>query len=138
MRSLSEATKKSLDEELFEYNSIAHQIALRKLEIETEREHDENIGGGRSSHISKVPEELVIKFSQDRRIQHLEQFRSDVEHCYKDMLTDEQRTIFDLRWLLDEANTWEEIAKKIYCSEKSIYRKREKILEKYATAKGRI
>lgn len=135
---LSEATKKSLDEELFEYNSIARQIAIRKVEIETQKEHDDNIGGSRSGHISKIPEELAIKFSEDRRIQHLEQFRADVEHCYKNMLTDEQRDIFDLRWLIDEANTWEEIAHKMNYSEKSMYRKREKILEKYAMAKGKM
>lgn len=137
MKVLSEATKKSLDEELFEYNGIMREIAIRKVEIDTTKEHDENIGGGRGSHISKIPEERIIKYSEDKRIQYLEKLKKDVEHCYHE-LTDEQRKIFDLRWLLEEANTWEEIAAKIFCSEKSIYRKREKILEKYARAKGKI
>lgn len=137
MKILSEATKKSLDEELFEYNSIAHEIAIRKLEIETTKEHDSNVGGSRSGRISKLPEELVIKFSEDRRLKYLEQLRNDIELCYK-ILTDEQKEIFDYRWLLDEANTWEEISVKIHCSEKSIYRKREKILEKYASIKGKL
>lgn len=137
MRTLSEATKKSLDEELFEYNSLAYEIALRKLEIDTTKEQDENIGGGRSSHIAKIPEEKVIKYSEDRRIQYLEKLKKDVETCYK-QLTDEQQRIFECRWLLDESNTWEEVANKVYCSTKSIYRKREKILEKYAKVKGKM
>lgn len=137
MKKLSEATKKSLDEELFEYHSIAYEIALKKLEIETTREHDDNIGGSRSGHISKVPEELVVKFSEDSRIQYLETLKKNVERCYKG-LTSEQQKIFELRWLLNEANTWEEIAEKVFCSVKSIYRKREKILEEYARVKGKI
>lgn len=137
MRVLSEATKKSLDEELFEYNSIAREIAIRRVEIETTREHDENIGGSRSSGISKIPERLAIKFDEDKRLQYLTRLRSDIELCYSN-LTSEQKTIFDLRWLIDEANTWEEIAVKVHCSEKSIYRKREKILERYATVKGKM
>lgn len=137
MKKLSEATKKSLDEELFEYHSIAYEIALRKLEIDTTKEQDDNIGGSRTNHISKIPEERVIKYSEDKRIQYLENLKKNVEDCYK-VLTDEQQRIFELRWLLNEANTWEEIADKVFCSVKSIYRKREKILEIYAIVKGKI
>lgn len=72
---LSEATKKSLDEELFEYNDIMYEITLRKLEIDTSKEHDENIGGSKSSHISRIPEERVIKYNEDKRIQYLEQLK---------------------------------------------------------------
>lgn len=138
MRTLSEATKKSLDEELFEYATIPHEIALRKLEIETEKAYeDDNIGGGSGGFISKVPEALTIKFSEDHRIQYLENLKAEVDTCYS-LLTEEQRWIFDLRWLKGEANTWEEIAFKLPCSTKSIYRKREKILEVYAKIKGKI
>ncbi len=57
MKGLTEATMKSLDEELFEYHTIAKEIALRKLELDTMKEQDDNIGGSRSGHISKIPEE---------------------------------------------------------------------------------
>lgn len=136
--SLSKAEKSALDEELFEYRIIINQIAVRKLEIETEREADENIGGGSSGIISKPQETLVIKFDSDRRIQYLQNLKRDVDYCYDNLLTEEQKRIFDLRWKDDEANTWEDIAEKIYCSEKSVYRKRDKILEKYAKAKGKL
>lgn len=137
MQHLTEATKKSLDEELFEFNSLNHEIALRRLEIQTAKEHDENIGGGRSSMISRLPETLTVKFSEDSRLQYLEDLRQNVENC-RQRLTTEQQRIFDLRWIDNEANTWEEIAGKIHCSIKSIYRKREKILEAYAKEKGKM
>lgn len=134
---LSRATKDSLDEELFQYNRIAKEIAIRKVELETQREHDENIGGGRSSIISKPVENLVIKYENDARIKYLRELQANVEECYR-QLTEEQKTIFDLRWLLEEVNTWEEIAGKMHYTTKHIYRKREKILEKYAKVKGMV
>lgn len=135
MKTLSRAEKDSLDEELFMYNKIAYEIALRKLELDTQKEYDDNIGGGRSNRISKVVEATVIRYEMDNRIQYLERLRRDIEACYKD-LTEEQQKIFDLRWLLDEGNSWPEIESKMYLANKTIYRKREEILIKYAKQKG--
>ncbi len=137
MKGLTEATKKSLDEELFEYHTIAREIALRKLELDTMKEQDDNIGGSRSGHISKIPEERVIAYSGDKRIQYLERLKRDVDQ-FKKILSEEQQKIFELRWSGTDTNTWEEIATKIHCSEKSTYRKREKMLEVYARVKGKL
>lgn len=134
---LSRATKDCLDEELFQYNRIAREITFRKLELETQREHDENIGGGRSSIISKPVETIVMKYEDDPRIRYLKKMQTDVEKCYA-QLTQEQKHIFELRWLLEEVNTWEEIAGKLHFTRRSIYLKREKILEKYAKVKGML
>lgn len=136
MKTLSRAEKDSLDEELFMYNKIAYEIALRKLELDTQKEYDDNIGGGRSNRISKVVEEAVIRYEMDNRIQYLERLRRDIEACYKD-LTKEQKKIFDLRWLLDEGNSWPEIATRTNYSIKSIYIKREQILRVFAKQKGK-
>ena len=137
MAKLTEAVKKSLDEEIFEYHTIMREIALRKLEIETMREHDDNIGGSSAGIISKIPETLVIKYSEDARIQYLEKLKCDVEKLYANA-TKEQQSIIENRWLLGDANTWEEIAYKLHFSVKSMYRKREVILENYARIKGKL
>lgn len=134
---LTEAKKKSLDEELFDHKYIAYKIALRKMEIQTKAELDENIGGGRSGFVSKPTENVAMKFLTDRRIIYLEQLKSDVER-FKACLTEEQKDIFYYRWEANEGNTWEEVGEKIHCSIKTIYRKREKILEKYAMFKGEL
>lgn len=133
---LTEAKKKSLDEELFSCKSIDRAIAIRKLELQSKTEHDENMGGGRSSFISKPTENVAVKFSTDRRIIYLEQLKSDTER-FKSCLTEEQETIFQMRWG-DDYNTWEEIGDKLFCSRKTIYRKRDRLLEKYAEIKGEI
>ena len=134
---LSNATKNALDEELHRYRSIAREIAVRKLELETQREHDENIGGSSSGNISKPVEQLVLAYESDRRIMHLRQFQKDAESCMQ-ALTDAQREIFNLRWLNNDSMSWEEIACDLHYSKKTIYRKRERILEIYATSKGII
>lgn len=135
MKTLSRAEKDSLDEELFMYNRIAYEIALRKLELDTQKEYDDNIGGGRSNRVSKVVESTVIRYDMDNRIQYLERLRKDIESCYKN-LTEEQQKIFDLRWLLDEGNSWPEIGDKLTFDRSTIYRKREMILKIYAKQKG--
>ena len=134
---LSQATLSSLDEELFDYNSIAKKIAKRKLELDTQQEYDSNIGGGRANRISDVVSGTVIRYDKDKRIKRLEQLRSDIEECYR-QLGEEEKFIFEKRWLLDEVNEWPYIAELTHCSNKTIYRKREAILIKYARAKGKI
>lgn len=133
---LTEAKKKALDEELFSVRTIDRNIAIRRLELQTKTEHDENIGGGRGSNVSNPTERLVVKYSADRRIIYLEQLKSDIER-FKASLTSEQEDIFNLRWG-DDYNTWEEIGDKLFCSRKTIYRKRDRLLEKYAEIKGEI
>lgn len=136
MTILTEAKKKALDEELFGARSIDRSIAIRKLELQSKTEHDENVGGGRNSIVSNPTEMTAIKFLTDRRIIYLEQLKRDVEQ-FKSSLTKEQKDIYQLRWE-DDYNTWEEIGEKMFCSRKTIYRKRDRILEKYAEIKGEL
>ncbi len=136
-RNLSRATLDSLDEEIFEYNSIAREIAVRKIDLDTQNDYDENVGGGKTNRISRVVEDTVIRYDKDSRIRYLTKLRKDIEQCYQE-LTDDQKEIFDMRWLLDESNDWPYIAEKKHWSNKTIYRKREAILIKYAKIKGKL
>lgn len=127
---LSKARLATLDEDLSEYRKINTKIALRKLEIETQANDDENIGGGRSSFVSRKPESLAVRFSEDKHIQYLEQFKKDCELCYS-KLEDTGKTIFELRWINNEKLMWEEIAGQLNYSRAQIYRKRYNILESF-------
>ena len=51
MGKLSNSQLKALDELLFDYVSIDHKIAVRKLEISDVPNDDENIGGGHKHRI---------------------------------------------------------------------------------------
>lgn len=132
---LSRDKLNALDEELFEYNKITSIIAHEKLKIQTECELDDNIGGSRSGKISKPTEDLNMRYMNSPVIQRYERMKKEVDRAFKSM-TQEQQDIFNVRWLIHDYNTWEIIAGKFFCSRKTIYRKREKILEVYAISKG--
>ncbi|HFI0454415.1 TPA: transcriptional regulator [Streptococcus suis] len=135
MRKLSDVELRALDAKLFDYQQIDKKIAIRKLEIQTETSNDYNVGGSRANIVSKPTETLVARWSSDTRINGLEQFRKAVEATLE-LLDDELKRIFYLRWSIRSVNTWEEIAVMLNVSRKSVYRKRERILTIFADFRG--
>lgn len=82
------------------------------------------------------------KDAKDR--EHLEQRIMSYENFTKtcnrvrDMLDDNLRQIFDLKFGRGSNNTWEEIADIVFVSHRHIYRKRQTILELFAEEIGRL
>ncbi|WP_307975930.1 transcriptional regulator [uncultured Streptococcus sp.] len=135
MGKLSNSQLKALDELLFDYVSIDHKIAVRKLEISDVPNTDENVGGGRSNIVSKPTENLVAKWDSDQRLNSLYAQKYAVENTLN-MLDDDMERIFWLRWARGSVNTWDGIAGKMHMSIKTIYRKRQRILEIFADFYG--
>ena len=135
MGKLSNSQLKALDELLFDYVSIDHKIAVRKLEISDVPNTDENIGGGRSNVVSKPTENLVTKWDSDRRLNSLYAQKYAVESTLN-VLDADMTKIFWLRWSRGSVNTWDAIAGKMHMSIKTIYRKRQRILEIFADFYG--
>ncbi|MCK1187789.1 transcriptional regulator [Streptococcus uberis] len=137
MNKLSNSQLKAFDEWLFDYRDIDRKIALRKLEIQTPVSTDVNVGGGKSSLVSRKTEDVVAKWSSDWQIASYERFKGSVERTLL-QLDDELKEIFNLRWGIGSSNTWEEIAPKIHTSIKGVYRKREHILTLFAQQIGKL
>lgn len=138
MEKLSNTQMKSLDEWLFNYKDVSKQIAIRKLELQTDNPNNDcNIGGGRANRINKVTEDIVAKWDSDGRIKSYENFKDSVERL-RSILDDELNEVFKLRWEHSSCRTWEEIADTLHVSTKSIYRKRERILTLFALEMGLI
>lgn len=80
---------------LRDYPHIDEYIKDRKLElVYPPREVDENVGGGKSSKISRPQETYVVTLDQDMRLRMLERQKSAVADCY--LATDKDtRTIVD-------------------------------------------
>lgn len=132
---LSRAQLDALDERLFEYKHIERAISTRKDILMNERKHDSNIGGSKSGIISKPPEQITIKWSEDLELKNLYLFRDTVKECY-DSLSDELKLIFHIRWEEGSGKTWPEIEKEMHIAKKGIYRKRTAILENFAEKAG--
>lgn len=131
---LTRSQQDALDSKLFQYKFINRMIAIRKLELDTDRENFDNIGKVQTSNISNIPEQLVIRYSEDIVLQNLYLFRNTVEKCYKSLDTDLQ-LIFEKRWI-EGSKTWSEIAVDTNYSNKYIYYKRSAILERFAELSG--
>ncbi|AEF25306.1 DUF722 domain-containing protein [Streptococcus parauberis] len=137
MNKLSNAKLKAYDEALFDYRFIDNKIALRKLELQTDvnTEIDTNIGGGKANFVSKVTEDIVARWDSDRDLKGLINFKEAVMATLQ-ILDNELTDIFYLRWGDGSTNTWEEIAYSKHLSRKSVYRKRERILEIFSKKVG--
>lgn len=137
MNKLSNAKLKAYDEALFDYRIIDNKIALRKLELQTDvnTEIDTNIGGGKANFVSKVTEDVVARWDSDRDLKGLINFKEAVIATLQ-ILDEELTDIFYLRWGDGSTNTWEEIAYIKHLSRKSVYRKRERILEIFSKKVG--
>ncbi|MEE1326911.1 MAG: transcriptional regulator, partial [Streptococcus sp.] len=119
----------------FDYVSIDHKIAVRKLEISDVPNTDENVGGGRTNIVSKPTENLVAKWDSDQRLNSLYAQKHAVESTLS-TLDEDMTKIFWLRWSRGSVNTWEEIADKMAYDRSTIYRRRQRILEIFADFYG--
>ncbi|WP_291472184.1 transcriptional regulator [Companilactobacillus sp.] len=117
-------------EELYsDYTNINNLIATRVLELDHPwKQTDENIGGGRSSHISRPQEEIVIKRENDIRLQWLLKLQVAGDKAVE-QFTDEQQRMYELKYLSNDYYDWEIVGDIMGCSHTSIYRKRYKFLE---------
>lgn len=134
MTQLSTKTLAYLEEEFKIYPHIDRMIAIRKIEL-MERAEDTNIGGGKSNLPGDPTGNLAVKNISDPFIQRMEQRRSDIDLALKKM-DPEQQSIVEMKFWGRNFYTWNEIADQYYCSSKTMYIKRYKILEVLAEIKG--
>lgn len=82
---------------LKDYPDLKKYIKDRKQELMIpHREVDENVGGGKSSKISKPQEQMMVTIDADKRLKVLEREKSAVERCYFDSDLDTQIIIREL------------------------------------------
>ena len=129
---LTDSDLKAIEKKLFMCQRIDHAIQYRKYELEVKQSHDNNIGGGRSSIISKPVEDMVMKWDADSKLQSLYEFKNRINEL-QDWFGDDEdmQLVFHYRWLSGKRYTVPEIADKCHITERQYFRKRRAILEKY-------
>lgn len=129
MKSLQTTQLKALDEWLFDYKKINLMIAARKLELETVSNNDINKHYSKGNHVSKHTETVAIRWADDCRIQSLTAFQNAVNKTLS-TFDEEMKEVFNKRWR--HGLTWEEIAEEMNIKIRSMYRKRQALLERFA------
>lgn len=124
-----EKTKRIQAEHLLEqYPKLKSRIQLRKAEILIHNSDDENIGGGKSGFIQKPEESMILAWESDSELSELQRLYRDIKVFLK-CTTEAQRAICELKYFSNDYITWDEVAAKLHFGKRTIYRKREALLE---------
>ncbi|QSE76327.1 transcriptional regulator [Lactococcus taiwanensis] len=132
---LSKQDMKSISKKLYLYREVDKAIAIRKQELMIREQHDENIGGGRSSKISNPTHDIVEKWMMDDQIIYIENFRKRVDELIN-KLDDASKLLFHYQWIDTNYYTEDELAKLCLMSDRTVRRKKRAILEMYDDACG--
>lgn len=117
----------------FKYDSM---IALRKAELMCRTEIDENIGGGRSSNISKPVETQLIREEKDVYLQNLYRYKKGVDFVMANCSEDELRVLKCRFFENSGLNDWQTVAMICGYSIAKIYRVRYSLLERFGNYVG--
>jgi RinA family phage transcriptional activator len=129
---------RELDREFTKYQYIEDDKAVVWARImHPWRPSDNNVGGGRSTGISKPEEEIAIKLDDDPQWQRLE-LRE--QHCKAaiERMDDEQYKIYKLRYRAGNYYDWNTVGKLLHYSHAQIYRKRYALLALLAQECGML
>lgn len=138
MEELSKKKLAALDELFEDYQTIGHDIAVTCIEIDHPWvPSDQNIGGGRSSIISRPQEQIVERREKNKRLQYLLDLKDDCGRAIK-RFDKEQRQIFDLRYCSSNYYDWDTVGNLIGYAHSQIYRKRYAMLWLLAEERGMV
>lgn len=128
----------ALDELFEDYQTVDHDIRMREFELDYPiPERDDNIGGGRSSFISRPQERIAIKRDEDKRLQYLYKLKHDCAVVVA-ALDDNQYALYQLRYQCDGYYSWTEAAEQLHIGKSVVYRKRYALLSLLAKQRGII
>lgn len=97
MNNIRKHIKKAIEDILRDYNNFDKYIKEREEEIRYPiLSVDENIGGGKTTNISKPQETTVITIEQDKRLQTLIAEREAIKRCFENANHDTQIIINEL------------------------------------------
>lgn len=122
---------KAIEKKLLMVQRVDHAIQYRKYELEI-KDRDMNVGGSRPTRIANPTENLIMKWDSDSKLQSLYEFKKRIEEL-KNWFNDDEdlQLVFHYCFESDKHYTIDEIAEKIYMNDRTVRRKKRKILEKY-------
>lgn len=132
--SLSKATFKHIEAEIYKYHNTAHEIKKLRYNI-IQSTPDENTGGGRSGIISKPTEILATRLDTHKQLDYLEDIVYAIETIYN-ISPDHFRKLIQMRYWSRNELDWEGIALKLNCTKRTAQRWRDKIVYDIAEVLG--
>lgn len=118
MSEIRRATKLLIEDILRDYPEIDEHIKNKREELMYPiSDEDDNIGGGKSSKISKPQEQLIIRIDEDEELTQLRRQRDVITECFRLADQDTQTLISELYFKKHPQYTVDGLIaqKKIYC-----------------------
>ncbi|API89420.1 hypothetical protein BKP56_09200 [Marinilactibacillus sp. 15R] len=132
---------KYLEDKFQRYHQFSREIAIRKEELKI-REHDTNVGGGRSNRVSSQVENQVIREMSDPFIIQRDTWKKAIEETINEQSGDVQEIIKEKYWGKNSYMDWETLGQALDEDKKqsrsTMYRIRYKVLECFAKKIGYI
>lgn len=132
---------KWLEDKFKRYHQLSREIAIRKEELKM-REHDTNVGGGRSNRVSSQVENQVMREMSDPFIIQRDTWKKAIEQTINEQSDDVQVIIKEKYWGQNNYMDWETLGQTFEQDKKqsksSMYRIRYKVLECFAKKIGYI
>lgn len=136
---MKRGTFKHIEEILRDYPKIDKYLSDREEEIlHPIKENDENVGGSRSTDISKTTERKAITLAEDMRLRELRKQKEAVEYAFEcsDFLT---RRVIECYYMSRNKKTWDTVTLEVASGQISIStikRLRTSFFEKIANELG--
>lgn len=133
--SLSKATFKHIEAELYKYKNTVDEIKNLRYNI-IQSTPDENVGGGRSNIISKPTEILATRLDTHKQLEYLEEIVYAIETVYN-ISPPHYRKLIQLRyWDKNNNLSWDGLALELNCTKRTAIRWRDKIVYDIAELLG--
>lgn len=132
--SLSKATFKHIEAELYKYKNTVEEIKKLRYNI-IQSTPDENIGGGRSGKISNPTEMLATRLDTHKQLDYLEDIVYAIETIYN-LSPDHLRKLIKIRYWENRDLSWDGIALKLNCTKRTAQRWRNKVVHDIAEVLG--
>lgn len=123
-------TFKKMEAEWYNYHNTLREIVRLEEEIMNpfKEDIDENVGGGRSTEISRPTERIATRLATHKQLLYLKEVTDAIKQVY-DSLPDNYKKLVRLKyWNKNNDLTWEGIALELNVSEKQARRWRDKII----------
>ena len=121
--------------EYLDYPSYIKQVEEELLNPHTV-DVDENIGGGRGSHLSNPTERIALSIVDDKRLNRIQAQQQAVDKVYQESLPKTQEIIREYYWQRPRTKTWDGVAKQVNYSRRQCHNLRNDFFDRLADELG--
>lgn len=124
---IKQATFRYIESELYDYKDTLKEIKRLRESIINSTSDDENTGGGQSNIPGDPTGALVSKLATHKTLQNLVKVTDAIQEAYE-MLSDEHRSIVDLKYFKNKNLYWDDVAYQLSMHRNTVFKYRREFI----------